>query len=117
MRRNPEKSFKNNLKFISIDGSLFIYPYAFTVEKPIKNLLKEREKSSERAKFATFIQNEVKEMKDQLPWPPQPGDLHPEKNFICRNTFLGQFWGLLITGQKSAKQMNSRSARLRLSLV
>ena len=112
LRRNLEKSFQNNLKFISINGSLFIYPCTMTVEQTIRDLLKDREGI---AKVATLIRNEIKEMKDEMPWPPQPSDLEPEKFQMPK--ILGQFLTSLITGQENGEHMSSRSARLRLSLA
>ena len=63
-QRNLKKSFKNNWKFIFIDRSLFIYPYTLTVEKTIKDILKEREESSDIAKVAPLFGHKVKEIKD-----------------------------------------------------
>ena len=54
MQRNLGKSLKNNLKFISIDGSLFIDPYTLAVKKTIIYLLKKREESSDTAAQLAF---------------------------------------------------------------
>ena len=63
-QRNLKKSFKNNWKFIFIDRSLFIYPYTLTVEKTIKDILKERKESNDIAEVTPLFRHEVKEMKD-----------------------------------------------------
>ena len=46
-------------------------------------------------------QNEVKEMKNQMPWPPQPSDLDPKKFHMPKD--LGKFLAILITSQEIAK--------------
>ena len=115
LRRNLEKSFEDNLKFLSVNKSLFVYPSAMKVEQIIKDLLKEREKICHVTKTVKLIRNEIKEMKDEMPWPPQPSDLNPE-NFNMPKK-LGQFLATLITGQEDEEKMNSRSARLRLSIA
>ena len=115
LRRNLEKSFEHNLKFLSVNKGLFVYPSAMEIEQVIKDLLKEREKISHVKKTAKLIRNEIKEMKDEMPWLPQRSDLNPE-NFKMPKK-LGQFLTTLITGQEDEEQMNSRSARLRLLLA
>ena len=67
------------------------------------------------AKAAVLIHKEIKEMKDEMPWPPQPSDLEPEKFGIPEK--LRQLLTILITGQDNEGQMTSRSARLRHSLA
>ena len=70
LRRNVEKSFEDNLKFLSVNKGVFVYPSAMEIEQIIKDLLKEREKISHVEKTAKLIRNEIKEMKDEMPWPP-----------------------------------------------
>ena len=76
LQRNIEKSFKK--KIITFDRKLFIYPETMTVEMVILDLLKEKNELSYISKIADCIRKEIKEMKGQMPWPPQSSDLEPE---------------------------------------
>ena len=76
LRRNLEKCFGDKLKFISIKNRSFLYSSEINVEKVIADLLEEREQSCYVAKTAQFIHKEIKAMKDEMPWPPQPNDLN-----------------------------------------
>ena len=49
-----------------------------TVEMVILDLLKEKNELSYISKIADCIRKEIKEMKGQMPWPPQSSDLEPE---------------------------------------
>ena len=80
LRRNIEKSFKKKLEFITFDRKLFIYPETMTVEMAILDLLKEKNELSNISKIADCVRKEIKEMKDQMHWPPQSSDLSE----ICR---------------------------------
>ena len=115
LRRNLEKSFKDSIKFLSVNNTLFIYSSIMKIEQVIEDLVNEREKIANVAKTAKLIRNEIKELKDEMPWPPQPSDLNPE-SFNMPKT-LGQFLTNLISGQETEAQMNSRCARLRLSIA
>ena len=110
-KKKKEKSFKNNLKFIFIDESLYIYPNTFTVENTIKDLLKEGEECSDIAKVATLINSEVKEIKDEVTWSPQTSSIYQKFQKRHIHVCLGQFLTILISGQGSANKMNNRSAR------
>ena len=89
LRRNIEKSFKKNLKFITFDRKLFISPETMTVAMVILDLLKEKNELSNISKIADCIRKEIKEMKDQMPWPQQSSDLELEKFEMPPK--LGQF--------------------------
>ena len=62
---------KKNLKFITFDRKLIIYLETMTVEMVILDLLKGKNELSNISKIADCIRKEIKEMKDQMPWPPQ----------------------------------------------
>ena len=106
---------KKNLKFITFDRKLIIYLETMTVEMVILDLLKGKNELSNISKIADCIRKEIKEMKDQMPWPPQWSDFEPEKFEMPPK--LGQFLTCLMTSQENEEQMNNRSARKRLSLA
>ena len=85
LRRNLEKCFGDKLKFMSIKNRSFLYSSEIDVEKVIKDLLEEREQSCYVAKTARFIHKEVKAMKDEMPWCPQPNDLNPDNFKMPKN--------------------------------
>ena len=99
------------MKFIFIDESLYTYSNTFTVENTIKDLLKEGEECSDIAKVATLINSEVKEIKDEMTWSPQPSSIYQKFQKRHIHVCLGQFLTKLISGQGSANKMNNRSAR------
>ena len=81
----------------------------------ILDLLKGKNELSNISKIADCIRNEIKEMKDQMPQPPQSRDFEPEKFEMPPK--LGQFLTCRMTSQENEEQMNNRSARKRLSLA
>ena len=66
--RNIEKSQKN-LKFIIFHRKLFLYRETMTVEM-VLDILEEENELSNISKIANCIRKEIKEMKDQILWPP-----------------------------------------------
>ena len=66
-------------------------------------------------KTAQAIHNEIKELKDGMPWPSQPNDLQPE-NFKMPK-MLGEFLTTVITGKDCNDQMSSRQTRLKHSIA
>ena len=79
LRRNIEKCFRDELKFINVTGTLFLHPFAMSVQQ-VTMLFCEPEKDDYVAKAAAAIRKEVKCLKEEMPWPPQPRDLEPEKS-------------------------------------
>ena len=94
---------------------LYVYPAEIDVENLVKQLLEAREKCSYTAKTAQVIHNEINELKDGMPWTPQPNDFQPE-NFKMPK-MSGEFLTTLITARDSDDQMSSRQARLRHSIA
>ena len=58
------------MKFIIFDRKLFVYRETMTVQMVILDLLEEENELSNISKIADCIRKEIKEMKDQIPWPP-----------------------------------------------
>lgn len=104
-KRNHLRAIFHWWKFI------YSYPNTFTVENTIKDLLKEGEECSDIAKVATLINSKVKEIKDEMPWPPQPSSIYQKFQKLHIHVCLGQFLTILISGQGGANKMNNRSAR------
>ena len=107
-----KKKKKNHLRTIFHWWKfIYSYPNTFTVENTIKDLLKEGEECSDIAKVATLINSKVKEIKDEMPWPPQPSSIYQKFQKLHIHVCLGQFLTILISGQGSANKMDNRSAR------
>ena len=70
LRRNIEKCFGVKLKFFTWKERLYIYSAEIHVENLVKQLLEAREKCAYTVKTAQAIHNEIKELKDRIPWPP-----------------------------------------------
>ena len=66
------------------------------------------------SKVASVIRNEVKYMKDEIPWPPQPSDLESEKFVLPRN--LDMFLTNLFAG-KEDQSLSSRNATIKYSIA
>ena len=115
MRRNIEKCFGDKLKFFTWKERLCVYSAKIDVENLVKQLLEAREKCAYTVKTAQAIHNEIKELKDGIPWPPQPNDLQPE-NFKMPK-MLGEFLTTLITEKDCDDHMSSRQARLKDSIA
>ena len=69
LRRNIEKCFGVKLKFFTWKERLYIYSAEIHVENLVKQLLEAREKCAYTVKTAQAIHNEIKELKDRIPWP------------------------------------------------
>ena len=88
-KKNLEKS--NILKFTAINSRKYVYHKSMKIEDLMKmyvdlqNKLEEnvtKEKRSIVKTAAKLIRSEILQMKDTLPWPPQPKDLEPKKFVI-----------------------------------
>ena len=89
LQRNLEKL--DILKFLTISSRKYVYHKSIKIEDLMKihvdlqNRLQEnvtKEKESIVKTAATLIRSEILQMKDTLPWPPQPKDLEPKKFVI-----------------------------------
>ena len=98
-----------------MEERLYVYSAEIDVENLVKQLLEAREQCAYTVKTAQAIHNEIKELKYEMPWPPQPNDLQPE-NFKMPK-MLGEFLITLITGRDCDDQMSSRQARLKHSIA
>ena len=94
LRRKIENTFGNDIKFININHNVLLYPQSMTVETAIFELCKENEEERMISKVASIIQKEVKDLKDELPWPSQPTDPEVEKFNIPR--YLNEFLTSLV---------------------
>ena len=115
LRRNIEKCFGDKLKVFTWKERLYVYSAIIDVENLVKQLLEARKKCAYTVKTAQAFHNEIKELKDGMPWPPQPNDLQPE-NFKMPK-MLGEFLTVLITGRDCHDQMSIRKARLKHSIA
>ena len=95
--RNIENTFGNDMKFINVNGNVLSNPHSMTVETAVLELCKENKKEKMISKVASIIQKEVKDLKDELPWPLQPTNLEPEKFNIL--PYLNEFLTSLLGGK------------------
>ena len=86
LRWNIDKCFGDNLKFFTWKERLYVYSAKIDVENLVKQLLEAREKCAYTVKTAQSTYNEIKELKDGIPWPLQPNDFQPE-NFKMPKMF------------------------------
>ena len=118
LRRNLEKH-ADDIKYINVNSCLYVYPDSLTAEEllrqhiiTLKKLdaitrdLDEPISLQNIIKCGKTIRTEIKELKDTLPWPPQPKDLSPESIQIPSS--LNVFFNTVLDG---------RPRRLKLSLA
>ena len=84
-----------------------------TVEQSVRELIRNQDKSNEITSAAEIIRKEIKELKDEMPWPPQPIDLDPDKFTIPSK--LNAFLTFLLGGKEDV-ELSGRNIRLRHSL-
>ena len=95
--RNLEKHV-DFIKYINVNGLLYAYPKNYSVEELIPeyiNLSKKMECLAKELhqpiatqniiKCGRQVKKEIKQMKDSMPWPPQPNDLAPDKIEIAQS--------------------------------
>ena len=96
-RRNIENTFGNDIKFINVNHNVLLYPQSMTVETAILELYKENKEENIISKVVSVVRKEVKDLKDELPLPPQTTDLEPEKFNIPQ--YLKEFLTSLLGGK------------------
>ena len=97
VKDSTRKFIKNNLKkeckkinFINCNNSVYIYPSSLKIEDVFLKSIKEADEAVElKDELATgndlfsscgkIIWEEIPNLKDKLPWPPQPDSLKPDK--------------------------------------
>ena len=114
LRRNIENRFENDIKFINVNHNALLYPQSMTVETAILELCKENEEEKMISNVASIIRKEVEDLKVELPWPPQPTDLEPEKFNIPQ--YLNEFLTSLLGG-KDDVALSSQNATIKYSMA
>ena len=114
LRRNIENTFGDEITFVTVSNNLLLYPTSMSKEKIFQELYKSREEKNGIANAANIIRKEIKDLTDELPWPPQPTDLEPDKFIIPSNleAFL-----LYLFGGKEDDELSSRNSRYQHSLA
>ena len=95
IRNNLEKECKE-INFINYNNSVYIYPSSLKIEDNVLKSIKQADEAVKlKDKLATendllsscrkIIRKEISNMKDKLPWPPQPDDATPDKFEIPAN--------------------------------
>ena len=112
--RNIESTFGNGIKFINVNHNVLLYPQSMTVETAILELCDKNEEEKMISKVASIIQKEVKDLKDELSWPPQTADLKPEKFDIPQ--YLSKFLTSLLGG-KDGVALSSQNVTIKYSIA
>ena len=110
IRNNLEKECKE-INFINYNNSVYIYPSSLKIEDNVLKSIKQPDEAVKlKGKLATendllsscrkIIREEISNMKDKLPWPPQPDDQTPDKFEIPAN--LDTFLTILFCDNKKA---------------
>ena len=121
LRRNVEKTFKEALKFLNHEGSLYVYPNTLTFDILLKMFIDQEDDDEKNGiikkieSVSNIIRNEIKTMKDTLPWPPQSADLMPDK--FKMPSKLEIFLNTIYSGANNIDSLSARSTRYKLSLA
>ena len=123
IRKNLEKECKE-INFINYNSSVYIYPSSLKIEDVVLKIIKQTDEVVKlKDKLATendplsscgkIIREEMSDMKDKLPWPPQPNDLTRDKFEIPANLYT--FLTILLCDNK--KNIPRRVSRLKYSFA
>ena len=115
MRNNLEKECKE-INFINYNNSVYIYPSSLKIEDVVLKSIKQADEAvklkdkleSENDPLSScgkIIREEISNMKDKLPWPPQPDDATPDKFEIPAN--IDTFSMILLCDNKKAHTSSS----------
>ena len=119
LRRNLAKTFADEIKFLGVKEKVYVYPIALTLENTLIKLIESRRGNIDdvfyMVKAAECVRKEVKGIKDQMPWPPEPDDLKPEKFRISDRLRL--FLTVLFSGSAEENELSTRIARIRLAMA
>ena len=94
LRRYIEKCFGDKLKFFTCKERLYVYSAEIDVGNLVKQLFEARKKCTYTVKTPQAIHNEIKELKDGMPWPPKSNDLQPENFKMAK--MLGELLATLL---------------------
>ena len=121
MKRRIENNF-NCFDFTTFQRKLYIYPTIFkenVIEEylSLKNDLDLFNSLNEQNKIVTkaamSVRNEIRNMSDTMPWPPNVSDLSVSKVNI--GNYLETFMNIVLTGSSNV-EISSRANRLKLSI-
>ena len=115
IRNNLEKECKE-INFINYNNSVYIYPSSLKIEDVVLKSIKQADEAvklkdkleSENDPFSScgkIIREEISNMKDKLPWPPQPDDATPDKFEIPAN--IDTFSMILLCDNKKTHTSSS----------
>ena len=115
IRNNLEKECKE-INFINYNNSVYIYPSSLKIEDNVLKSIKQADEAVKlKDKLATendllsscrkIIREEISNMKDKLPWLPQPDDATPDKFEIPTN--IDTFSMILLCDNKKTHTSSS----------
>ncbi len=114
LRRNIESTFGDKITFLNVSSVLFLYPSNITTEKIFKVLYTSQDDDQVIIDCAKLIRKEITDMKEEIPWPPEPEDLEPDAFHIPRQ--LERFL-LYLFGNKSSEDASNQNARYQHSMA
>ena len=114
LRRNIEKTFGEKITFLNLSSKLFLYPSNITTEIIFKELYKAQDDDQIIINAAKIIRKEITDMKDEIPWAPEPEDLEPDAFQFPDQ--LERFL-LHLFGNKSPEDARSQNSRYQHSIA
>ena len=125
-KKNLRQRIEQNLigyNFITIERKMYMYPDSLNVRDAVMEIINLRktveimqqatESEKQLMKAANLIRNEIKSMKDTMPWPPSLSDL--DISAVDIGETLSYFMNTLLTGG-IREPTSARMIRLKLSI-
>ena len=129
-KKNLRRKIENEVdevKFLNVDGTLYCYPKNITIEHLVEMLVRSRNElqnmkdlyikdtvdDENLVKSVNLAKKEIKELKDTMPWPPQPTDLVPEKLQIPHT--LDLFFTTLLQNEQGILQPKGETLKMSFS--
>ena len=84
LRKNTENAFSKKFIFVNIDRILYLYPNTLTTEKLVADFISMQSAMNEGENkvivaAAIDIRKQIKQMQDEIHWPPEPQNLSPDQ--------------------------------------
>ena len=122
LKRKLERRFDDQIKFLNVDSTVYVYPSTLTLDQTLLELIEVSQILSRKEKFSDneklimnageILRSEIKKIKPSMPWPPEPQDLTKDKVHI--NHFADIFFNVLLSGSPKGSTV-TRVNRLKMS--
>ena len=102
LRRNIENTFSKKFIFVNIYRILYLYPNTLTMETLVADFI------SIQSAAAVDIRKQIKQMQDEIPWPPEPQNHFPDQFKMPED--LETFLDVLYSGSNKERELNPRTS-------